>query len=580
MKPAPLFQRWMTLYFLTIIMGIIGGLSAVGLRASIEFITKIFQEWILPYVSIPIGQFNIAFLIFPLVGALLSGLIFNKISNDTKGSGIPVLLETMILKEGKIPIKTGILKIIHTSFTLGSGGNGGREGPIALIGGSFGSALGRYFKLKPKDIRLLITCGVGAGIAGTFKAPIGGALFGMEIIFQGIPLIQAVPVFLASAIGAMIGMGFYGIKPIFTWNTTLESIHPVEYGFVIIQGLIFAIIAVGWVKFFYFTQEGYEKFKIPEWLKPLSGNLITGILLMFFVAYNGDLTGIYGTGFLGIQNAINGAFLPWLLLLFGVLKMIGTVTTVGSGSSGGITGPSIYIGGMLGGAWGFLMELIYPQAVSSPYLYCFIGMATFYAAAAQAPLNISLIVAELTRQYELLPALMISAVTAYLLSRILLHGKSVYTMRLYHLGEGLKSDSIMHLEKVRVSDVMEPNVITISPSLPLTELAKLSADHQNIRQFPVLNFGTLVGIVELDTIFNIPYDQWERINVYDIMDKKFVRIGPEDPLQDAIDKMHKYNLRCLLVTKRIINDHNEREEILQGLLTLKDIVRVWNKSQE
>ncbi|MHA1718728.1 MAG: chloride channel protein [Promethearchaeota archaeon] len=567
---------WLKIYFFAAIIGVIGGGVAILLRVSIDALRIFFLDFLLPLISINVGEFNLGLLLLPVIGALIVGPIIAKLAPETKGSGIPFLFESMILKGGKIRDRVGLAKIFVSSITIASGGNGGIEGPIALVGANMGSIFGSKLHLNPMDKRLLMTCGLAAGIAGSFNAPFGGALFGLEILFQGVTIIESIPVFFAAALGAMIANLYF--KTGHRINFTLNYVNPSEYGFFLVLGIIFAFIAFFWVKFFYGVSLSFNKIKIPNWLKPSIGALCTGIIILFTPMG----MGLYGTGISGMEFIIENPFVvPSLYLIFGILKMISTAATIGSGGSGGIFGPSLYMGYMFGGFFGYTLESFFPDFIANPQLYCFIGMASFFAASTVAPLNISFIIAEMTGCTFLIPPLLVSSITSYFISKIfLLHESSIYTLHLKRGETKLKSDTIFKMENVRVNEIMTTNLITVSPDLPILEFARISSEHGDINQFPVLDFGKLEGIAFIDDLFRINYEQWDSITVKEIMKPIRYTIEPDKSLQNCMDLMHEHNLRAVLVIKESINDRDEKELILLGIISQNDIIRAWEQKKE
>ncbi|MHA1746919.1 MAG: chloride channel protein [Promethearchaeota archaeon] len=564
-------KHWILIYVLALIMGVIGGLAASLLKVLIDLISEFLLEVLLPFLGPRLGYF-----LFPVVGSIIVGIIIFKFAEETKGSGVPVVVESQALKAGELPIRVGLLKILVTSITIGSGGSAGREGPSVLIGAAFGSFFGTKLKLTPEDRRLLITCGIASGIAGSFHAPIGGALFAMEIVFQGITLIQGIPVFASAAVGAVIASQFFGFDPILLSDINLDSIHIAEYGFFLFAAFLLALLAFGWTRLYFYTQEGIDRISIPKWMKPVMGGLITGTVLFFMPDH-----GMYGTGISGINEGLQGQIIPLTMILLGTLKIITTTSTIGSGSSGGIFGPTLYIGAMFGGAYGYGIQYLFPNMTINPVLYCFIGIAAFNAAATQAPLNVSILIAEMVGFSILIPPMLLSSVGSYLIARVLMKGESIYTMRLQTQARGsvisMKSDSLFFLQNKRVNEIMATKLVTVSPDLPILEFAHVSAEQNGIQQFPVMNFGKLEGLVFLDSLYNIPYDQWDTITVKDIMEKSFISIPSTVSLQGAMDQMHSLKQRAILVTREEILDNEELEHILQGIITISDIVQAWKK---
>ncbi|GAH83135.1 unnamed protein product, partial [marine sediment metagenome] len=244
-----------------------------------------------------------------------------------------------------------------SAITIGSGGSAGREGPIAQIGSTVGSYIGNIFKLEPQQKKLLVVCGLSAGIAGTFNAPLGGAIFGMEILLRGIGIFNAMPVILASVVGVAVSASFLGQETAFHLSDIVLW-KPQELPLFLLLGVIFGLISVIWVKVFYGSETIFEKIKIPESLKMGVGGLLTGVLIMFFPVY-----GIAGVGYEGIDLALAGSLAIGFAFLLGAIKILATSFTIGSGGSGGIFAPSLFIGAMFGVGFGGLFKLAFPLLV-------------------------------------------------------------------------------------------------------------------------------------------------------------------------------------------------------------------------
>ena len=280
-----LFRKWILLNLLSVLVGIAGGIGAIIFRNMILLNRIIFFNKILPLVTVEFLGINLGYILLPMLGGLIVGPLIMRLAPETKGHGVPEVMEAVALKGGRIRKRVAFLKILVSSVTIGSGGSAGREGPIAQIGASIGSLIGDVFKLSDEETRLLVVCGLSAGIAGTFNAPLGGALFGMEILYRGVELFNAVPVILAAVIGAAITTAYYGSQPSFKVPPTLTFKNPAELFWYFVLGVFFGLLSVGWVKFFYFIEELFEKMRFPRDFKMALGGMLTGFLGMFFPFY-------------------------------------------------------------------------------------------------------------------------------------------------------------------------------------------------------------------------------------------------------------------------------------------------------
>jgi CIC family chloride channel protein len=556
-------RKWLVLDLLGAVAGIVGGLGAIVFRVTLDFNRWLFFDLLLPKISVYAYGFNWAYIVLPILGGLIIGPIIMKYAPETKGHGVPEVMEAVALKGGRIRKRVAFLKIFASSVTISSGGSAGREGPIAQIGASIGSFIGETLDLEAHEIRLLVVCGVAAGIAGTFNAPLGGALFGMEILYRGIGLFNAIPVIFASVIGAATVSTYYGTSPSFNAPTSLTFTNPSELVWYLLLGLIFGLISILWVKLFYGVEDGFGKLRVHDRYKFAMGAAMAGFIGIFFPSY-----GIMGVGYEGINQALVGSFAITMLLTLGVLKMVATAFTIGSGGSGGIFAPSLYIGAMFGGALGLMFQFIAPGMISQPFTYSLAGMAALFAGAAQAPLNVIIMIPEMANNYSLLAPIMISSVTSFMVAWLFMRGSSIYTLKLERRGVKLKMGRSFVLEYVKVGEVMTQNVISVRADMPLSAL-DLLIEESHHQGFPVIEKGRLVGMVTFDDLTKVHMEDRAKTQVKDVLTKSLTVTYPDASMQTALDDMCERNVGRLPVVDRA--DPTQ----LVGIITHSDIVRAY-----
>jgi CIC family chloride channel protein len=557
-------RKWLLLDLLGAVAGIVGGLGAIVFRVTLDFNRWLFFDLLLPKISVYAYGFNWAYIVLPILGGLIIGPIIMKYAPETKGHGVPEVMEAVALKGGRIRKRVAFLKIFASSVTISSGGSAGREGPIAQIGASIGSFIGETLDLEAHEIRLLVVCGVAAGIAGTFNAPLGGALFGMEILYRGIGLFNAIPVIFASVIGAATVSTYYGTSPSFNAPTSLTFTNPSELVWYLLLGLIFGLISILWVKLFYGVEDGFGKLRVHDRYKFAMGAAMAGFIGIFFPSY-----GIMGVGYEGINQALVGSFAITMLLTLGVLKMVATAFTIGSGGSGGIFAPSLYIGAMFGGALGLMFQFIAPGMISQPFTYSLAGMAALFAGAAQAPLNVIIMIPEMANNYSLLAPIMISSVTSFMVAWLFMRGSSIYTLKLERRGVKLKMGRSFVLEYVTVGEIMTKNVISVRADMPLSAL-ELLVEESHHQGFPVTEKGRLVGMVTVNDITKVAMDNREKTQVKDVLTESLTVTSPDATVQTALDDMCKRNVGRLPVVDQGDPMH------LVGIITRSDIVRAYD----
>jgi len=568
-KPVTAWKH-MRIDILAILIGIAGGLGAVIFRWFIKFFHYMFFELIYGYIDGPeLHGYKLGLILLPTLGGLIVGPIIYKYAPETRGHGVPEVIEALILRHGRIRSRVAAIKILVSSITIGSGGSAGREGPIAQIGASIASITTRLVKLDPYSSRLLVACGLGAGIAGTFNAPLGGALFGGEILLRGFGLFDAIPLILASVIGAATASIFLGQHPSFyvpktpVWN-------PMELPIYLLHGAIMGIIAYLWVKSFYGMEGLFNNLPVKGYLKLGLGGLGTGLLIAAMPQY-----GIGGVGYEGIEMVLLNMLPPTLMLVLGISKLLSTSLTIGSGGSGGVFAPSLYIGSMLGGVLALVYSNIFPSAYLGDTMgYELAGMAALFAGAAQAPLTVIVMIPEMSGSYSLIPPIMASAGMSFIVAWILLKGRSIYTIKLLKRGLSIKTYSSYILDLVRVEDVMTRNIVSIPADAPLFVVDSFFVENV-YGGYPVVDrkTGRVVGIItrtDLDRAKK-QYNQEEKrkLRAIDIATKELLVITPAATVRGAHEIMTKHNLSRLPVV------NSPKEMKIVGIITMRDILKAY-----
>jgi CIC family chloride channel protein len=502
-------RTWFKINLLSILVGITGGLGAIVFRKMIEFFNYIFFSVILNHITYQVGSVNLGMAVLPALGGLVVGPIVNRFAPETKGHGVPEVLEAVTIKGGVIRSRVAAVKILVSSLTIGSGGSVGREGPIAQIGSSVGSMLGQMFSLPEPYRKLLVVCGLASGISGTFMAPLGGAIFGIEVIYSGVAAYDVIPVILSSVVGMFVTAEVFGLQPAFLLPV-YHMVNPLELIYFVPIGALFGFMAITWTRGLYLFEDLFDGVPLPEWLKPSIGGLLTGLLAMFFVGY-----GIFGTGYEGLDLAFAGELSWKMLIILGVVKFLATGITIGSGSSGGIFAPSLYMGCMFGGALGCSMMAL-PFASKQLYVYAIVGMAALFSGAAKAPLTCIIMLPEMSGNYYLLAPLMLACASSYFVSTVFMDG-SIYTLKLKR--RGVEVDPIIDpLKLVYVEEIMThaDQVVNVKPDTALSVVSFMIWETEHTG-FPVIDNGRYAGMITLESLSKVPQEQLEALKAEDIM---------------------------------------------------------------
>jgi CIC family chloride channel protein len=420
-------------------------------------------------------------LLVPVIGGLISGFLVFKFAPEAEGHGTDAAIDAFHNKGGIIRGRVPIIKGLASIATIGTGGSAGREGPIAQIGAGFGSFIATKLKLTSSDRRILLLAGMAGGIGATFRSPLGGALFAVEVLYKNpefeheglIPaIISSITAF--SLFGATTG-----------WQPLLATPHfrferPQELIFFLLLGILCALLGKLYVKCFYGIQHLFKQWDFPAMLKPAVGGFLLGLLAM-------AVPQVLGSGYGMVQAALYGKVALWIMLVVALAKIVATSLTISSGGSGGVFAPSLVIGAMLGGAFGASAELLFPTMVLDPRAYVLIGMAGFFAGVSNTPIATLIMVSELTGNYGLLAPLMLVCTVAMLVyPRNSIYQKQVNSRidSPVHLGEFI----VDVLEGIRVKDLNEHGrkPTLIAEGMPLPQILEKIANSEGA-YYPVVD---------------------------------------------------------------------------------------------
>jgi CIC family chloride channel protein len=352
---------------MAIIIGIIGGLGAVFVRWLIEQLSLIFFSGEGSTHERISNTHWLLILFIPTIGGLLVGLISKVNIPDAKGHGVPEVIYSLNKKGGKISPLVALFKSITSSFTISSGGSVGSEGPMVQIGASIGSTVGQFFKVNSRRMRILVGCGVASGIAAAFNVPIAGALFAIEIILFDFAIVSFTPILISAGIATIITHYFVGDFTEFI-VPPLMIVSPYEVISYFVLGALCGIVSFIFIKVLYTAEEFFEKkININQVLKPALGGLIIGFVGIYFPH-------TMGVGNDSINSAINNDIIWYIALILVFLKILTTSITLGSGGSGGVIAPALFIGAMLGSFYGNIINFYFPNVTAESSAYALVAM--------------------------------------------------------------------------------------------------------------------------------------------------------------------------------------------------------------
>ncbi|RLG24158.1 chloride channel protein [Methanosarcinales archaeon] len=504
----------------------------------------------------------------PAVGGLAAGLITYLCAPEAVGEGTDAVIDSYHQWNGTIRSRIPIVKTIASALTIGTGGSAGREGPITQIGAGFGSYLANRLKLDDNGRRMMLLCGAAGGLGSIFRSPFGGALFAISVLYKKDSEFESlVPAFISSIIAYSVFCSVFGWGSLFT-TPEYTFTHPVDLIFDAVLGLLCGLAGIIHIRIFHGMRDLFKKFEIRNYIKPMIGGLLLGLLVLSMQYTCGFGYELFGGGYGSIQAAINGNLALNVLILLAIAKILATSLTLGSGGSGGVFAPSLAIGATLGGAFGILAHDLFPGIIGDLQSTSFVlvGMAALLSGVAHVPIAAIVMVSELTGNYNLLPPLMFASTLAYLVT-------SDWTI--YEKQVPARVDSPAHreeltidiLENAYVRDAMSVDVMPVHPPNSVQTVMNLIYKYGHIG-YPVIEDDRLVGIVTFKDAERIPPEDREETSVNQIMTTSLIVTYPDESLEAALRKLILNNIGRLPVV-----DRDDPSKIL-GILTKSDIIRM------
>lgn len=544
----------------------------VGLGAG--FGSLIFRWLIHSFSSIAFdgGARALAFLgeyytvLIPALGGLVVGPLVYRFAREAKGHGVPEVMEAVALRGGRIRPVVVVIKALASSICIGSGGSAGREGPIVQIGSALGSSLGQLLRMSSDRTRMLLACGAAGGIAATFNAPVAGVLFALEVILGEFAVGHFSTVVVASVTASVVSQIFLGSQPAFSVpRYTLVSAW--ELIFYVLLGAFAALVGVLFIRSLYWTEDRFDDWRIPEYIKPAIGGLGVGAIGLIAPS-------VFGVGYESIEAILRneGAPLGVVAVLL-LAKIAATSLTLGSGGSGGVFAPSLFMGATLGGLFGGFVHTSFPHITAPSGAYALVGMAAVFAAAGRAPITAVIILFEMTGDYRIILPLMLSTVIAATLAAHL-ESESIYTKKLSRRGTFLqRGRAVDVMQSMQVEDVMTRDTAAVPVSMKRSELIR-HLQQTRRHAVPVLDENQkLYGVVSISDLdrSRVQAEQKE-LTAADIATRSLVTVFPDELMWRALESMGSRDLSSLPVVGR--NDPSE----LLGVIRRRNIIRAYNAS--
>ena len=554
---------------LAVAVGSLAGLGAVGLIALIRGFEGLFFSADNKLLG-SLGRFSVVLL--PALGGLAVGLLVRALAKEVKGRDIPDVMKVVATKGGRMHPRATAVRAVAAALTIGSGGSAGQVGPIAHLGSGLGSALGQWLRLPEPLVKTLVAAGAAGGIAAVFNAPIGGVFFAVEVVLGSFALRSFSLVVLSAVVASVISHAFLGDFPAFvvpSYQLTSGWEVPLYIGL----GLVAAPVALLFVLSLYRVEEVFAGLKTPpSWVKPALGGLVAGLLGLAVVPLGLSTLDLLGTGHGGIEKSLQGE-LTWVVLAALIpLKIVATSATLGSGGAGGVFMPSLFLGAMVGGAYGTVAHNLFPGVTAPSGAYALVGMAAVFAAAARAPITAILILFEMSRSHSMILPLMTGAVIAAIFASRL-HRESIFTLQMKREGVDIgQPEGLAAASDILVQDAMTVGFPTVSPEISVPELVArfTRTGHHG---FPVVDArGVLVGIVTLLDVQEVVASDRPALTVGDICTKRVIVARPDQSLREMLAQLGDKDVGRIPVVESATGR-------ILGVLRRSDIIRALSRAE-
>jgi chloride channel protein, CIC family len=565
----------LTLSFLGFMVGIIAGFGAVAFRGLIAFFHNVLFLGKLSFVynanihtaAGPLGPWVI---LVPVAGAVGVVFLVKNFAPEAKGHGVPEVMDAIYYNSGIIRPVVAIVKSLASALCIGSGGSVGREGPIIQIGSSFGSTLGQVIRMPVWQRITLIAAGTAGAVSATFNTPIGGLLFAIEIMLHEVSVRTLVPVAISTATATYIGRFFFGPYPSFVIpaleRPTFHLLNPLVLLAYIGLGAVAGVVSALYIKSIYVFEDFFEERLRNAYVRHMAGMFCVGVMMYLLLTQLGHYY-IQGVGYSTIQDVLSGVLSqPYLLLLLFLLKLLATCLTLGSGGSGGIFSPSLYMGATLGAAYGVVLKYVFPGLALSPPAFAVAGMAALFAGATGAAVTSIVMIFEMTLDYNVILPMTLTVALGYGIRKYLSR-ESIYTLKLVRRGHWMPEALQVNLHYIkRVKEVMDtrfrilPAGTRINEIMPDKEWAEVSwvlaeESHQ------------IVGLARKEDVLKSRQPADGPTTLTEVMNKDYILVGENDSLFDLIARMGGSHASMALV----LADSDPSPDNVRGIITNEKI---------
>ena len=577
-KPEPTRIGPLRFYALALAVGIVAALGAVIFRDLIALFHNVLflGQFSFQYdanLHTPPSPWGVLVILVPVLGAVGVVFLVSNFAPEAKGHGVPEVMDAVYYNKGVIRPIVALIKSLASALSIGSGGSVGREGPIVQIGSSFGSTVGQLLQLPLWQRITLIAAGAGAGIAATFNTPIGGVLFAVEIMMHEVSARTLVPVTIATVTASYIGRIFFGSHPSFV-IPALETPYfhhtdPLVLMLYVGLGILMGLVSVVYIRAIYTFEDFFDK-RIPGnyYTRHMLGMLSLGIMMYVLLLTTGHYH-IEGVGYATVQDILSGN-VSWLLSILFALKLAATALTLGSGASGGIFSPALYLGATSGGVFGLAMHWLLPNLPIHSTAFAVAGMAGVVGGSTGAALAAVVMIFEMTMDYTVIIPMTITVALSYGVRKIL-HRQSIYTEKLARRGHAIPDAlqaNFFHLKKTR--EVMDSQFVALPMEATLDDFVRTASERPDITTFLVEGSTGLIGFLTRDSALRLTVPGDSVVSLGDLADRRFVIVGEDTPLLDVMTRLRSAGASVALV---VASAGTRSSACVRGLITREQIAR-------
>jgi chloride channel protein, CIC family len=551
------------------VIGLMAGVCNIIFRTVVHWVDVIFLHGGKNLLGIDQGGWNLLLLpLIPMAGMVLLIPLSLLFPGEINGYSFTKFLRKVNLEGGYIKARTIVLKIVSTALTIGTGNSAGVEGPIAAIGGAAGSQVGQFFRVSGSRMKVYIAAGAAGGIAGMFNAPIAGIFFASEIVLLGTFEISSfAALVIASALSTVVTRAYYGATPAFP-IPHYEMVNPfVEMPLYSLMAIMVGLIAVFHIKVFYYIRDKYEILPIHPQIKPITGAFLIGCIAIFYPQIMGD-------GYNFLETVLNGEGAILLLLALIFLKILATAITLGSGGAGGVFAPALFIGAMIGGCFGHIVNVLLPKYTADPGAYATVGIGAFLAASTHAPMTAIFLLFEMTGNYRIIVPIMLTSIIGTMVATKFSED-SIDTVDFSREGIDIhEGREAAIMKSVRVGKAITEDVDFISERANINHLLEIFRMAKDSFYFPVVDdSGRMTGIISMQDVKSILHRAEEERVCYlvgGICSRDVITLTPDDSLYKAMQLFDVKGIEEIPVVEDLEN------KWVIGMLKRRDVIAAYN----